>query len=405
MTNILAVTYWSFREPIFQSGALPYLRIIARTLPKGSTLYVLTLEKDNYNISKEEEEKILTDLHAHNIRLIRKRYYRFGLMALISWSLYLFHLTFICFSKNIRFIHAFGAPAGSIGYLLSKITGKQLILDCFEPHAEAMTENGTWTKESLAFKMQFKFEKLQLQRASAVIAHTLLISEYVKRKHEVLISKLYVRSNFVDFKLFDPANLVPENTRKSLGIAADDIICIYSGKVGGIYLEDELFEFFKTASEYWKNKFKAILLSDISPQALSDYLQKYSIDPNTVSAMLVPHSKVPEYLSAANFAICAVKPIPTKLYCSPIKTGEYWAMGLPVVIPKNIGKDSALIEQEQIGAVLSALNKEEYSLAVSKINSLFNPDKIMSLKEKIISIARKHRGIEAVESIYKEIYS
>lgn len=405
MTNILAVTYWSFSEPIFQSGALPYLRIISKALPKGSMLYLLTLEKEKFNTPKEEEEAIQADLHAHNIRLIKKRYHPFGLIALISWPAYLFHLIFICFWNNIRFIHAWGAPAGSAGYLLSALTGRPLVLDCYEPHAEAMTENGTWSKNSLAFKIQFEFEKLQLKRARAVIAHTLLITEYAKNKHKVTINKLYIRSNFVDFKIFNPSNLSPEKIRKTLGIASGDIVCIYSGKVGGIYLEDELFEFLKMASEYWKDRFKAIMLSDISPALLSEYLNRHSIDSKIVVAMLVPHSRVPDYLSAANFAICAVKPIPTKQFCSPIKTGEYWAMGLPVVIPQNIGDDSAIIEQEQIGVVLPSLNKDGYTLAAKKIDSMIRSENITSLKKKIVSIAQKYRSVQVVESIYKDIYS
>ena len=43
-----------------------------------------------------------------------------------------------------------------------------------------------------------------------------------------------------------------------------------------------------------------------------------------------------------------VKPVPTKRYCTPVKDGEYWALGLPVIITEGISDDSGIIRENGI---------------------------------------------------------
>jgi len=405
LKNILAITYWSFKEPLIQSGALPYLRLISEVLPKGSNIFLFTLEKSNYKTTKEEEKKIFNELAEHNITLIRKSYYPFGIMALLSWPLYLIHLSAICFTNKIQFIHAWCTPAGTIGYLLSMLTGKPLIIDSYEPHAETMVETSNWRKNSWAFRILFHFEKLQSKRAYAVVALSSGMREYAKQKYNASFNRYYIRSTCVDFNLFTTDFLTTEKIKSGLGIKDTDIVCVYSGKIGGIYLEDEIFEFFESASQYWGDRFKAIMLTDTSRSSISEFLYKHHLKEQMVISLFAPHPEVKDYLAAANFAICPVKPIPTKKFCSPIKTGEYWAMGLPVVIPDNIGDDSGIIEKNNIGAVMPALNKQEYKIAIEKIDRLIHSDDILPLKDIIISIARQYRDIENTKKTYKAIYT
>jgi glycosyltransferase involved in cell wall biosynthesis len=405
LKNILAITFWSYKEPLTQSGTLPYLRIISKILPKGSKIFLLTLEKENYKISIDEEKNILNELKEYGIILIRKRYYPFGIMSLISWPFYISHLALICIKNKISCIHAWCTPAGSIGYLLSVITRKPLIIDSYEPHAETMVETGNWKKNSLAFRTLFLFEKLQSRKAYAVIALSSGMMEYAKEKYNTSFIRYYVRATCVDLNLFNLNSLRTKKIISELGIKNNDIVCIYSGKLGGIYLDNEIFELFKSAIAYWGTRFKAILLTDTPRIAISEYLHKYSIDEKTVTSLFVSHFDVKEYLAVANFAICPVKPIPTKKYCSPIKTGEYWAMGLPIIIPDNIGDDSAIIQKNEIGGVLPALNEQEYTIAINKIDELIHSPNIQILRDKIASIAKKHRDISSTEKIYRELYS
>jgi glycosyltransferase involved in cell wall biosynthesis len=109
-------------------------------------------------------------------------------------------------------------------------------------------------------------------------------------------------------------------------------------------------------------------------------------------------------MGLADFALTPVKPIPTKQYCTPIKDGEYWALGLPVVIPRNISDDSDIIQKNDIGAVLESLNAESYKKAVLKIDSLIKQPRKQNF-DKIRSIAQRYRSFEIAEMVYKNLYN
>ena len=103
--------------------------------------------------------------------------------------------------------------------------------------------------------------------------------------------------------------------------------------------------------------------------------------------------------------ITPVKPIETKRYCSPIKDGEYWALGLPVVITKNISDDSDIIKKNNIGSVLDNLNNEAYLKSVKEIDELLKNQTRKDLYSKIRAIAESHRNFNIAKKIYNTIYN
>jgi glycosyltransferase involved in cell wall biosynthesis len=110
-------------------------------------------------------------------------------------------------------------------------------------------------------------------------------------------------------------------------------------------------------------------------------------------------------METADFAICPVKPVPSKKYCSPIKTGEYWACGLPVVITKNISDDSDIIESQNIGFVLKELSTKEYSTCVRYIDQLLKENDQKSLRDRIRATAESKRHFKIAQQVYNAIYA
>jgi hypothetical protein len=97
-----------------------------------------------------------------------------------------------------------------------------------------------------------------------------------------------------------------------------------------------------------------------------------------------------------------VKPVPTKRYCTSIKDGEYWAMGLPVVISPHISDDSEIISQEAIGVVVDMGKKEEHDSVIYRLEELLTAKS--ELQAKTRSVAEKYRSFQLAENIYKAIY-
>lgn len=391
--NILVLTYWDFNDALIQTYTIPYLNIIYQYLPPHSKIYLVCLNKKKNHIS----------WHHPYIQLIQLKYASFGLKSFIYWFFYLIYLYLFIFTKNISVIHAWCTPAGMMGYILSKISRKPLIIDSYEPHAESMVEVNEWKKNSLAYKILFYFEKKQTQHAQYLIATTEgMIKEYAPKRYQYNPQKnnWFVKPACVDTSMFCPKNNI--SMREKLDIE-NKIIGIYAGKFGGIYLQDEFFEMIYVAHQYWNNYFHLLLLSSVSDDTLYYYLHKHQIPPSVITKMFVPHSEVPQYLSIADFAITPVKPVYTKRFCSPIKNGEYWAMGLPVLITAHISNDSDIIEKNNIGAVIKQLDKNHYYQSIQKIDKLIKQDK-NELVQKIRNIAIQYRSFASVHSIYEKIY-
>jgi glycosyltransferase involved in cell wall biosynthesis len=396
LKKILVLTYWDFNDALIQTYTLPYLYIISKYIPENSTIYLLTLNKnttDNINFTHPQ------------IKVLQFKYIPFGLKAIFYYSYLLIYLFIFILTQEITHIHAWCTPAGLFGYILSIVTRRPLIIDSYEPHAEAMVEVGEWKKNSLPFRLLFYFEKKMTHHAKYLIATTeKMITEYAVNRYSFNPDKnnWFVKPACVNLELFKPDNNKRFNLRKKLNLE-NKIIGIYAGKFGGIYLENEVFEWIQCAVQYWGDKFRLIVLSSHSEDYILHNCQKHNIESKYILLKFVPHKEVPDDLNIADFALTPVKPVYTKKFCSPIKNGEYWAMGLPVIITKDISDDSDIIQQNKTGVVIENLTKESYIKSIKEMEEILHSNKT-ELRQKIRNIAFYHRNFQNIEKIYQKIY-
>jgi len=399
--NLLVLTYWSYKDPLIQTYTLPYVKIIKKNLSKNDHLYLLTIEQEHLKMSRKEWVNEKIKFQKQNIHLLRFKYTKFGMFAIFNMAYLFFHFFLLIFRKKISVIHAWCTPAGALGYFLSKATGKKLILDSYEPHAESMVENGTWKRESLAFKILWWFENKQSKRAYTVIATTSGMKKYSFEKYNINLEHFFVKPSCVDLDLFNPNSIKDKSLLGKFDIE-NKMVCIYAGKIGGIYLDHEIFDFFKVAFNYFENKFCVIMLTNTDKKIILKRINEHQLNSKNFFIKFVSHEEINKYMNLANFAINPVKPVPTKKYCTSIKDGEYWAMGLPVIIPDNISDDSNIITENNIGYVLKSFNDLEYKKAISYVDSLIQQKEI---KDNIRAIAIRYRNFSIAEKIYKNIYS
>ena len=398
--NILVFTQWSFKNALVQTYTLPYVDIIRKIIAPNRKIFLFTSEQENIALDSNEIKQINNEWEKRNMQLLPYPYKRFGFKKMIVVSGYLFKLIRIIKKEKISTIHAFCMPAGGIAYLLSKATGAELIIDSYEPHAESMIENGTWKKNGAAYRILFSLEKKQTQRAKAIIATTAGMKQYALEKYNVEVRNFFVKPACVDLEKFSPSEKDPE-LLKELGLE-NKIICVYAGKLGGIYFKKEVFDFIKLCYDHWKDDFRFLMLTNATNEEVVAEVERVKIPGDIVINRFVFHNDIPRYLSLGDFAINPVKPVPAKKYCTSIKDGEYWAMGLPVVISPNISDDSKIIEDENTGVVVDFSDHLQLSGAVNKIEKLVKEKKV--LKERIRQIAIRYRSFDLAEKIYKEVY-
>jgi glycosyltransferase involved in cell wall biosynthesis len=399
--NILILTQWSFKDALVQTYTLPYVEIIRNIVPPERKIIVVTAEQQPISLTGQEKQSVRDAWQKKNMQWVPQPYKKFGIRKLAAAIDQLFSLYRTIKKEKISVIHAFCTPAGSLGYILSVLTGARLIVDSYEPHAEAMVENGTWKKNGLAYRILFALERKQTRRAVALIATTEGMREYALERYGVAVKIFFVKPACVDLEKFYPGDKDAE-LLKELNLSGK-IVCVYAGKLGGIYFREEVFDFIKICYDHWKEEFRFLMLTNAPKEETEAGIRRVGLPEHIVISRFVFHNEVPRYLSLGDFAINPVKPVPTKRYCTSIKDGEYWAMGLPVIISPDISDDSGIIEKENTGVVMNFKIKQEANEIPERINILLKEG--TTIRNKIRSLAEKYRSFSLAEKIYNSVYS
>ena len=267
-----------------------------------------------------------------------------------------------------------------------------------------MVENGTWRRSGAAFKLLFFLEGLQANRAETVIAVTAAMRGYMKEKYGAVPARFFVKPSCVDFEHFKRKDgEASSRLKRELGLEGK-LVCVYAGKIGGLYLEGEIFDFLRAAHDHWGGKFAALLLTDASDEKVRALCERSGLPLTAIVKRYVQHRLIPAYLEIADFALTPVRPVPSKRFGTSIKDGEYWAMGLPVVITAGISDDSDIIADNKIGSVIRDLTPDSYLRSVKEIDGLLNPSEKPALAKKIRDIAKRYRDFEKAKEIYRDIY-
>lgn len=300
-------------------------------------------------------------------------------------------------------VHAWCTPAGMIGYLVSLLTRRTLVIDSYEPHAEAMVENGTWSRKGIAFRVLFWFERAQTRKARAVIAAASGMREYALSAYGHVPKEFHVKPACVDLGLFGLANLKRPELIERYGLQGK-LVLVYAGKFGGIYWGQEVFDLIRVALDHWGERLHVLLLTGHPEPELRTFMERAGLPRALFTIQHVPHAEVPDHMGLGDVALTPVRPVPTKRYCTPIKDGEYWALGLPVVITPGISDDSDIIRVHGIGAVLADGTTRSYEVAVNEVDALLRKYSRQELYLRIRPVAEKYRHFRIAEAVYMNIY-
>ena len=85
---------------------------------------------------------------------------------------------------------------------------------------------------------------------------------------------------------------------------------------------------------------------------------------------------------------------------SPIKNAEYWATGLPLIIPKNIGDDSNIVENLNIG-IVHDFSKNLDSLQIEKLIEIILS---VNIRKKIFDMTLEFRSNKLIKRSYEQMF-
>lgn len=386
--RILFLSYWGCHDPLTTATVLPHIKILSK-ISFVEKIVLCTIEREQpspleLNIPKVE----LIQLNVHTQLSKSLEFLSVGLQ-IIS----------LCKRHGIERMICRSSLAGSVGYVAWLRTRIPFYVESFEPHADYMLESGVWSKWGFRFILQRIFEHRLKKRATMLMP---VSDNYLQQllKEGIPSSRLRLVPCSVSLRQFEFNDLQRQKIRQELKISNDDIVGIYVGKYGGIYYKEEAFQLFKAAFNYFQEKFWLMLITTEEVSKVIELARQAEIPLDRVTVRSVPHELVASYLSAADFAFSTIKPSPSRKYCSPIKNGEYWANGLPILIEDGIGDDSEIIKHEGGGVII----RRPYESSFSDLRVVLGQNQ-RGRNQKIRLLAEKYRNFEAVESAYLDCLS
>lgn len=387
--RILFLGFWGVNDPLTTATILPGIRTLVHDL--GADHVVLgTVERDRdastWAHPMDRVEHLPWRARALGLRVVSRTIDHLGHVRQLVKAVR---------RHRIGLIIARASTAGSFGYSVSRITGVPLVVESFEPHADYMADCGEWDRGSMIYRLSRRMEQRETRHALALITVANSYREQLLAQG-ANADRVFTAPCPVDPETFRFDARRRHELRARIG-AEDHVVGIYAGKFGGMYHDRIAFESFARAAAHHKDRFKLVLLTPEDRGRVTAGLEQAGFPMRHARIDRVPHHEVPGWLSAADVAFALYKRTPSSRFLSPVKIGEYWACGLPVVLTEGVADDSAIIAHEGIGGAVFDPLKEAVGAALDR--ALANAD-----RDRIRGLAMRHRSLRTTRAAYEGVF-
>jgi glycosyltransferase involved in cell wall biosynthesis len=387
------ISYWSLLDPLCQSQSLPYLFMLAR---EGYRLGLITFEQRRWRMSLEEQKVKQEELWSRSIDWHPLSYHKRPpvLSTLYDIGVGSFAAARLARRSGAGFMHGRSSVSCGVAAVAAKLAGTRLFVDADGPLSQEYVDAGVWKEGSIGHRLTAWGERKSIESADVVA----VLTKHRRAEVSPWLSgtPIHILPCAVDLEQFRPLPADRERLRRDLGLVGT--VFVYVGKAGGWYDTEGMVAFLTAAREVFQ-PITLLVLTREDSSLLAELCDEANLELVTRSAQ---PSEVPEYLSAADVGLCFRHRFPSQLSCSPIKSAEYLACGLPVVSTSGCGDYDELIEAERVGIVVKSESAAEYLTAAKDLERLLAED---AVGERCRSTARRFLGLkEVVAPRYSEIY-
>jgi glycosyltransferase involved in cell wall biosynthesis len=292
-----------------------------------------------------------------------------------------------------------GVVAGGFAHFATRATGIPYAVDYFEPHADYMADVGEWRRGGLLYRGLTWLMRLQRRTALRLVT----VAQNYRRMlmHDGMDGdRILVAPCPVDHQRmrFDP--VMRRSVRDRIGMG-EGTAAIYLGKFGGLYHRERSFQAFSRFLERAGSDARMIIMTPEPKEQVLDGLRQAGADLARVHVGYARHTEVPGWLSAADIAFAPYRGTPSSACISPMKIGEYWAAGLPVLLTRGVGDDSAIITAEPAGGALFDPEGADLDAALGQVLALIGTP---GQRERTALLAGRYRSMELTVAAYRAIF-
>ncbi|MGI4862324.1 MAG: hypothetical protein ACRYFZ_00260 [Janthinobacterium lividum] len=399
--SVIVYVYNSADDPLFKGNLLPLLmQMSSRQLDLRFEL--ITYEQVQYPLTAQQRAERQREWAAANINWHPLTWHS-GSMKLLKKTYDLTVGLLLCAKLRLagaQSILAMCTVAGSFAFIIAKILGLRYFGYQYEPHSEFMRDCGVWPEQSLAYRGLHYVEGLVGRHADILSTGTSHMIDRLEAWHSP--ARAYRLPTGVDETRFQFTAEGRARVRARHHLPADQPVVLYLGKFGDLYYDHEVAELFRALLDKLPNLHFLVATPD-PPARIAAMMGQAGLPPERVTITRSAYEEVPAYISAADFGIVAVPPLPSQRFRSPIKVGEYLCCGLPYLVCQGVSEDDAVALRDHVGVVVEGFTPAEAWRVVPQIEALLTEDK-NTLRARCRQAGIAYRGLDQFVTVANEIF-
>lgn len=408
MFKTLYLCYFGLREPLVQTQVLPYLR----ELKKMDDLQVslLTFEpnfKQTWTTEQIETEK--QNLAREGIEWHALAYHKRPSVPATLYDIFSGVIFTVRLARRaqVDILHARSHIPAMMAAIVKRFRGGKMIFDIRGFLPEEYTDAGVWKEDGTIYKTVKFIEKRVMKSSDGFVILTQKARDAVfpesresgfdKSGRPVEVIPCCIEMDRFD-KVFDkPAR---RGFRKKFDLE-NRFVVAYVGSLGGLYMTEEIADFYAAAKRQNPQTF-ALILTQSDPELIAPLLKERGITPEDYLIKKVPPAEVPDYLAASDLALSFVKATFATTSRSPTKIPEYLICGVPIVSNSGVGDVDEQLIEDKVGVIIKDFSADSYNKAVGEIDDLRSAG---DLAEKCQKSAMERFDIEKIGGArYRKLY-
>jgi len=406
LKKVLYISYDGLTDPLGQSQILPYLKELSK---HGFAFTILSFEKKNR--FQKEKELVRDSIGSSPIKWIPlwftssppvlSKIYDRGQLRKRTLQLHR--------AEKFDMIHCRSYVSAEMGLYLKKKCGIKFLFDMRGFWADEKVDNGQWNLNKYLYKFIYSYYKKKerefLLNADSIITLTGASKNYLLSKPGYKNLNIEVIPCCADFDHFDFHKVLAaeiNDLRHRLQIPDSARIISYLGSVGGWYMTNEMFSFFKILMTNVPEYVMLIMTKDDAEKVKSEAL-RVGIPGSKVFVAYSNRERLPQFMALSNCSIFFIKNSFSKMASSPTKHGELMAMGIPVIC-NNIGDTGNIVNNTGTGIIVDTFSNDSFQEVVNKIGDMEKIDKeyVRDCGKKTFDL---HSGVEKYLREYNRILS
>lgn len=341
------MTYNGLLDPLGPSQILPYLERLRPSWP----VHILSFERSARLARPGARAEMEDRLRRQGIAWTWRRYHKFPSLPATSWDVRqgVRALRRILDEEDVGLVHARGYVPATIALLATR--RHPMLFDIRGLQAEEYVDGGVWKEGGVKYRLAKRAEKEMFARAAGAVVLTKAIAPYARGRfaEQGRQPPLEIIPCCVDLAAFDFDPAQRSDVRRRLGVAPETALFVYSGSLGTWYLPGEMARFVKVFRSVTGRPAHLLWLVNNGPEIARQASRDAGLADGETTVLGASAVEVPGYLSAADAAVALIRPCFSKRSSSPTKYAEALAVGLPLLISRDVGDGAELEERE--GAV------------------------------------------------------